>query len=108
MNSRKSFAGLLGWTARISGLNATMAMARRSSAENPLLRVAVSFTASDVVVTRTLFPSGAAALTDFAARLPPAPALAFEDVGYCFQHFLPKLGALDVLMPECNAEAQDR
>src|SRR5262249_32326034 len=57
----------------MSGLNATMAMARRSSAEKPLLRVAVSFTASDVVVTRTLCPSGAAPLTDFAARLPPAP-----------------------------------
>src|SRR5947199_6924283 len=38
----------------MSGLNATIAIARRSSAEKPLLRVAVSLTASDVVVTRML------------------------------------------------------
>src|SRR6266566_5237204 len=57
----------------MSGLNATIAIARRSSAEKPLLRVAVSLTASDVAVTRMLWPSGAAPLTDLAARLPPAP-----------------------------------
>jgi hypothetical protein len=50
-----------------------MAMARRSSAEKPLFLVAVSLTASEVVVTRMVWPSGAAPLTAFAARLPPAP-----------------------------------
>ena len=37
----KSFAGLLACTANTSGLNATMATARRSSAEKPLFLVAV-------------------------------------------------------------------
>jgi len=35
-----------------------------------------------------------------------ASAFAFEGVGYCFQHLLPELSALDVLMPERNAEAE--
>jgi len=52
MNSFKSFAGLLGCTARTSGLKATTAMARRSSTEKPLFLVAVSLTASEVVVAR--------------------------------------------------------
>src|SRR5258708_14550026 len=37
-----------------------------------------------------------------------APALALEDVGDCFQHLLSELATLHVLMPESNAEAQDR
>jgi hypothetical protein len=36
-----------------------------------------------------------------------APALAFERIGYPFEHLLPELPALDVLVPERNAEAQD-
>jgi hypothetical protein len=44
MNAFKSFAGLLGCTAKTSGLKATIAMARRSSTEKPLFLVAVSLT----------------------------------------------------------------
>jgi len=52
MNSFKSLAGLLGCTARTSGLKATIAIARRSSTEKPLFLVAVSLTAREVVVAR--------------------------------------------------------
>jgi hypothetical protein len=36
-----------------------------------------------------------------------APALAFERIGYLFEHLLPELAALDVLVAKRNAEAQD-
>ena len=55
-----------------------MAIARKSSAEKPLCLVAVSLTASEVVVARIVWPSGAAPLTALCREIAAGSAAIFH------------------------------